>query len=110
MNVGQNFEPLGAVEFGDEVGKGEAQILGPQMIGKAEIEVVAGDRLTVAFGGERGAVAELVEGVARGDIERPWRSTRVPSRSKKMALKLRSKQATYCKKGLRCLKHNGIQR
>jgi hypothetical protein len=93
VNVRQNFEPLSAVEFGDEVGKGETQVLRPQMVGKAEVEIVPGNRFTVAFGGERRALAELIEGVARGDIERPWRSTKVPSRSKKMALKLRSKRS-----------------
>src|SRR5271155_1053927 len=41
------------------------------MVGKTEVEVVAGDRLTVAFGGKRRALAELVESIARGDIERP---------------------------------------
>jgi hypothetical protein len=40
------------------------------MVGKAEVEVIAGERLAVALGGERRTLAELIESVARSDIER----------------------------------------
>jgi len=41
------------------------------MVGKAEIKVVAGERLAVVLGRERRALAELIEGIARRDIKRP---------------------------------------
>jgi hypothetical protein len=46
----------------------------------------------VTLGRQRRALSQVVEGVARRDVKRTMDIDQVPSRSKKIALKLRSKQ------------------
>ena len=70
LHVRQHFEPLGLVDLGEEVRVRKLGVLGPQMLGHAEPDVVGGKRLAKARRRERGLVPEFVERVFRGDIQR----------------------------------------
>src|SRR5713101_4583482 len=66
---GSMLEPFGLVELRDEVGEREFEIVGALMLGDAKPVIVARRRLMVTLAGER-LVAQVVERVTRGDIER----------------------------------------
>jgi len=71
LHVRQHLEPLGLVDFSQEVCVRQLRVLGPEMLRHSQPYVVGGKCLAIALMGERRIVAEFVERAFRGDIQRP---------------------------------------
>ena len=71
VDMRQDLKPLGTVEFGDQIGKRQLKIVGALIVGNADIRIVAGQRFVETLAGQIRIVADIPEGVARGDVERP---------------------------------------
>ncbi len=69
--MGQNFQALGAIDLGHEVGEGELGVLRAHVLGNPEPHVVARHQVAIALASERRRMTQLFERALGGNIERP---------------------------------------